>query len=415
MPNGLPPGHSDANNEWVLDFCRFRSAWTKTKGAGITIAHADTGWTLHPELDTPNVHRSSDLSRNFWEPIHLHRKSATWTSQDDLTGGTFSTGHGTGTLGVIVSPQGRPDGFNPGADAATAENTPEAFMSGAAPDATVIPFRVTDDPVIFDNGDAALAQCIYFCIGLRKRGTDVAVISASLGGTNIFTEQAIKRALREAREAGIIVVAAGGQFFASRPKFLIPEDAGNPSFPGSSPDTICAAACEYDAEPLEGGFYGEEVDITAPGFNVWVPKSTLNSANGASSSSSSGGGDGGNVSPSSTERHVVHRSDGTSYATALTAAACALWQSCHGREFLLRKYKYGDRSKLFSAFKACLCLSADVPAGFDTSQRGAGILNVERLLDEKLPDPEDIPLAPDAGCASIIQWIRNPPILPRPE
>jgi thermitase len=297
-------------------------------------------------------------------------------------------------------------------------------MSGAAPDATVISFRVSDDPVLFDNGDLALAKCINFCVGLLKNGTDVAVISASLGGTNIGTEQAIKRALREAREAGIIIVAPGGQFFISRPKLFIPEDAGNPSFPGSSPDTICAAACEYDAEPLEGGFYGEEVDITAPGFNVWVPKSgsrsSLSSLSGSSSvlsgsSSSSSSGGGANSAPSSTESHVVIRSEGTSYATALTAAACALWQSFHGREFLLRKYKYGDGNKLFTAFKACLCCSADVPKGFDTSQRGAGILNVERLLDEKLPDPENLPHEPEAGCASILQSIRNPPILPRPQ
>ena len=87
MATGLPAGLSDDNNEWVLDFSNFRSAWTRfgTRGAGITIAHPDTGWTLHPELVAPTYRR--DLSRNFYEPIEyadLGLPADAWRTSDNL-------------------------------------------------------------------------------------------------------------------------------------------------------------------------------------------------------------------------------------------------------------------------------------------------------------------------------------------
>jgi len=52
MATGLSGKLSDNNYEWVLDFSNFRSASKRwlTHGQDITIAHPDTGWTLHPEL-----------------------------------------------------------------------------------------------------------------------------------------------------------------------------------------------------------------------------------------------------------------------------------------------------------------------------------------------------------------------------
>jgi thermitase len=355
MATGLPAHLSERDHEWVLDFCSFRSAWSKSKGAGITIAHPDTGWTMHPELVAPRYLR--DRSINFFEPIRYSRYYALLDDPPSARDhdGFLSSAHGTGTAGVIVSPQGAPAGST------------GKFVSGAAPDATVIPFRVAENPWMRHPEDAALAKCIYHCIGLRdSAGIDVAVMSVSLGGIRTGTEKKVKDALVAARKAGIVVIAAAGQvpghggFFGRR----LPVDIWFPMFPGSSADTICVAGCDKESKPLQLAFYGEEVDISAPAVKVWMSRTKWR-----------------DEAPQG-EEYQVEQSDGTSYSTALTAAACALWQSAHTRNFLIEKYQ---RHRLLEAFRYCLKHSADRPDGWETSQRGGGVLNVEKLLDFELP------------------------------
>jgi thermitase len=377
MATGLPESLSDRNHEWVLDFSNFRSAWSTTKGKGITIAHPDTGWTLHPELVTPNYRRTSDVSQNFYDyrKVSSIAQLATvdaFEAHDHLTG---PSAHGTSTAGVIVSPRGDPDGLVPERDLRTArfpERSPSAFVSGAAPEATVITFRVANWVIMMDDADTALTECIYFCIGLRKtHNIDVGVMSISLGGSRIGTEQRIKTALKRARSEGIVVIAAAGQFYRYGRSRWLPTKVPffPPAFPGSSPHTICAAGCDFEHNPLDGALYGEEVDITAPGINVWQPTSAT-----------------ADMLRAGARPFTVARSDGTSYAAALTAAACALWQSAHGRDKLIGIY---GRHRLFTAFKYCVTHSPDTPDGWDQSQRGAGVLDVDALL--KLPLPS-VPL-----------------------
>ena len=221
---------------------------------------------------------------------------------------------------------------------------------------------------MFDDADTALTNCIYYCIGLKvNNGIDVGVMSISLGGTRVGTEHKIKSALVQARQAGIIMIAAAGQL---PPGFwghlLLPGLWQAPTFPGSSADTICAAGCDWHKDQFDLAFEGKEVDITAPAVNVWIPRTFLEE-------------------DQMSEGHRVERSGGTSYATALTAAACALWQSHHGREKLIATYNH---PKLHTVFKYCLQQSADRPAGWDTGNRGAGILDVEALLALPLPSVE---------------------------
>jgi thermitase len=140
-------------------------------------------------------------------------------------------------------------------------------------------------------------------------------------------------------------------------------------YPGNDPNVICAAACDIEDNELDFGFYGEEVDITAPGVNLWVAE----------------------TSPSP----VVGRSHGSSYATAIIAGACALWQAHHGRDRLVADY---TKRLLFPLFKHCLQESAFVPAtGWDKKRRGAGILDVEHLLNFKLPKKADVQALPYAN------------------
>jgi serine protease len=373
MATGLPAGRTDKNQEWVLDFSNFRAALLRTRGKGITIAHPDTGWTMHPELVDATYLRGSSV--NFYEPIRYANYYRLLNDPPNARDhdGLFSTAHGTGTAGVLVSPPGKTGGDPPKDTDDFKVRTDKAYVSGAAPEATVIPFRIAENPWMRDTEDAALAKCIYHCIALQKAGTDVAVMSVSLGGFRCGTEQKIKDALVAARKAGIVVIAAAGQL----PE-LIPWDwlarKISPMFPGSADDAICVAACDSESRPLKAAFYGEKVDITAPGVNVWMSRTVWS-----------------DEAPQG-EKYHVERSEGTSYAVALVAAACALWQSHHTRAVLIQKY---EPHRLLNAFRYCLRRSADNHlGGWPTFERGAGVLDVNELLDVDLPEREVVDREP---------------------
>jgi subtilisin family serine protease len=207
----------------------------------------------------------------------------------------------------------------------------------------------------------AIARSINHCINeLRSRSPnplDVGVMSISLGTPN-GVHVALRQALVKARKNGLIVIAAAGQAVRNR--------VIRPLFPANDSNVICVGACGIDDSELHNGFYGQEIDISAPGAGiendpakrkgVWMAECLPVS---------------------------VKRSEGTSYATAITAGACALWQARHGRDTLIQDF---GKENLFALFKHCLQTSAFVPNGWDRNNRGAGILDVKALLDFPLPD-----------------------------
>ena len=301
------------------------------------------------------------------------------TAQDPVEKTTPPFGfesHGTSIVSTVVSPEGHWD------------KKKEPFVSGVSPLSKVIPFRVTRN-VILSGGmlwagnflsiggkanGTALAKAINYCIlvdKLHARKTEIKdeevkrhlfpvhVISISLGREpkQFYAPDRLRKAVRAARERGIIVFAAAGQ---GLPKFLqVP-----PGIPGAYADSICVAACDYQGKRLSNGFYGPEVDITAPGINIWRALTQKNKK---------------------AYTYTVGQSSGSSYATAITAGACALWQAHHTREYLIEKY---SRSYIFYAFLYCLQNSCDKNIlGWknDSVGRGRGVLDAEKLLKTQLP------------------------------
>lgn len=130
--------------------------------------------------------------------------------------------------------------------------------------------------------------------------------------------------------------------------------------PAIYPGTIAVAATNPNDDIWEGSSYGTAVDIAAPGEDVYVPFQDHK------------GND-----------NMVFGS-GTSYATPHIAAAAALWKAKHSKEL-----KSLAPWKVVELFRECLKASANTQAapwsnGVGAKKFGAGILDVEGLLEQKI-------------------------------
>ena len=186
-------------------------------GAGVRVAHPDTGYTLHPQIAGPRLRIADgyDFVDDAPDPC------------DPLTG--KFPGHGTATGSVIFS----------GA-------APE--LHGIAPGAELVPMRVSDSAIHFNFSN--LVQALY-----RARDRGCHVVSMSLGGP--WAGRSLSRAADALVADGMILFAAAG----NHTKMVI--------FPALLDNVIAAAASNADTRPWSGSASGAAVDITAPGESVW--------------------------------------------------------------------------------------------------------------------------------------------------
>lgn len=186
-------------------------------GAGVRVAHPDTGYTLHPQIAGPRL-RIAD-GYDFVDDVPDPR--------DPLTG--KFPGHGTATGSVIFS------------GAAPA-------LYGIAPGAELVPMRVSGSVIHFNFSN--LIQALYRA---RDRGCDV--VSMSLGGP--WAGRSLSRAVDQLVAEGLILFAAAG----NHTKMVM--------FPALLDNVIAVAASNADSRPWSGSASGAAVDITAPGESVW--------------------------------------------------------------------------------------------------------------------------------------------------
>ena len=397
--NGVPIDINDP--EWPLYFCNVKEAWTKSKGKGINIWHTDTGYTIHPELIAGD--RVLDKRGSSFFP-RIFGVQAQRDASDLMDG--IHNGHGTHTGALIMSGEGHPS-----SSGNFPNYTPSKFVSGFAPEAFLIPARVTNTPILefprlgyvlewlAGSGVGAvpsLTAAIRKAAGINMYlmslmaaipsdpssvDDQISVISISLGA--FINNPALAAAIGEARKAGIVVIAAAGQdwmdpdsdFFETI-NHILPV-----AYPGQYPETISVAACTHQFEKYKIGLYGPEVDVTAPGVLIWKARVR--------------GGQGG-----SPFEFDIFQDHGTSFSVAFTAGACALWFGYHGRAALLNRYgikdsagKIVDATKIGEAFRTSLLSSCDRnPAPWRNPEyvakpnRGVGVLNVDQLLNTPLPN-----------------------------
>lgn len=203
--------------QWGLDKIDVPEAWNITQGSpSVEVAVLDTGVDAsHPDLKE-RVLNGYDFANGDDDP------------SDD-------NGHGTMVAGVI---------------AAVANNG--IGIAGVDKKCKILPVKVAGADGNFYSSD--IINGIYYAV---DRGADV--INMSFGGqTDAAYDQAIADALWDAYNAGIVLVAASGN------------DSGAVSFPAALPPVISVGATDKNDNIAEFSNYGPELNLVAPGVDIYT-------------------------------------------------------------------------------------------------------------------------------------------------
>ncbi len=301
--------------KWNWKASGYSGGITDVIGNSVKLVQFDTGYVIHPKIIG-----AFDFENDF-DFVNEDRDA-----HDDggKTVAFADFGHG-GRTGSII-------GGNPGAVLQNNMNGNAGLLYQNR--VKIIPFRVAKDVIILGR-QAELARAVDSAIAMGAK-----VITTSMGlPPTLTTFQLAKKAY----EKGVIWVCAAGN------------EVGEVVAPAVHEGTIAVAASNpMDAE-WKGSSRGKEVDITAPGMHIYVPRFEKKGV------------------------FSMSYGHGTSYATPHVASAAVLWYHVN-REKLATYHGF----EIVEAFRYCLKKSArkskDLPAGF-----GAGILNIDALLKTPIP------------------------------
>ncbi|AGL20871.1 serine protease [Actinoplanes sp. N902-109] len=202
--------------QWFWGDLDLTQAQKVSEGAGVTVAVLDTG--------VDRTHADLKGAVKGGQSIAEHREP----------GNIDPEKHGTGIAGIIA---GR--GHGSGGDAG---------VRGIAPEATIMPIDPINDTVLVARGiDWAVehgAKVINMSFGVRPSET-------------------LHTAIRNARAAGVVLVAAAGN----------EADKGNDlAYPGAYPEVITVGSLDRHGKILKTSNHGEQVDIAAPGDAIPGPR-----------------------------------------------------------------------------------------------------------------------------------------------
>lgn len=213
----LPTTETIAAEPWASQRLGYRSVWSVTRGAGVTVAVVDTGVDgSHPMLAgrvLPGV--------------------------DVVNGGgradTDCAGHGTAVAGIIGAQPVAGMGF-----------------AGVAPEATILPVRQANT---IDGTVSTLAEGIRAAVDAGARVVNVSVVVPA-------SVPALSRAVTYALDHDVVVVAAAGN----------DAQQGDPGkYPASYDGVIAVGAVDADGNP---GTFSEScvnLSVVAPGVDIVVP------------------------------------------------------------------------------------------------------------------------------------------------
>lgn len=228
-PLSTKPSDTYFDQQWGLGNIQARQAWERphATGFGITIGVIDTGIDyLHPDLSCPG-------KLLVLEGASIGHDRPPWDRD----------GHGTHVAGIA------------GACGSNSEG-----VIGVAPDATIMPIEAYDavvsSSVLPGGTDRAFARAIDFAVA---NGAHVINLSMGVAPPEGFLPEIHLRtedALAAAREAGVVVVAAAGNFS--------PRGAAVPSpicsYPALSRHVLCVGATDRNNNVTYYSYLPNNVD-----------------------------------------------------------------------------------------------------------------------------------------------------------
>ncbi|WP_243014847.1 S8 family peptidase [Brevibacillus borstelensis] len=212
------PSDRYINNQSHLKKIKADLAWTKVTGNdNITIAVLDTGVDYsHP-----------DLKGNVLPGVNLVQPGK--PAQDDS-----ANGHGTAVAGVLA-----------------ARGNNGIGVSGVLWNARIMPIKVLDK---YGETDVELlAKGINAAI---DRGAKIILMSVS----SLSYSKTLTAAIQRAEASGVVVVAASGN------------EANRVAYPAAYPTVIAVGAVKENLKPLYDSNSGPELNLVAPGFNIYTTK-----------------------------------------------------------------------------------------------------------------------------------------------
>ncbi|WP_163969596.1 S8 family serine peptidase [Oceanobacillus halotolerans] len=213
MESTMTPTDPEMGRQWYLNKIGMTDAWDITEGSSdVTVAVLDTGVNATHEDLSGRVLAGYDYVNDDSDPSDDH-------------------GHGTHVAGIIAS------------------NTNDIGVTGIDFHANILPVKVAN--VKGEVPTSNSIKGIYYAI---SQGADV--INMSYGGYNY--DESVEEAIQEAYDQGIVVVAAAGN-----------DGIDSYSYPASYTSVISVSATDENDQPTSFTNYGNFIDITAPGSNIY--------------------------------------------------------------------------------------------------------------------------------------------------
>ncbi len=275
-----------------------------------------------------------------------------------------SPGHGTRIASVICGDARR-------------LKTPPASVVGTAPGVPLVPCRVVNSVILTGERNRTAVSA-----GIRHAmAKGCQVVSISLGTPTFpWRSGRMGHAVDAAYEAGVIVVAAGGQM------------VDRVTYPGKFNRTIGCGGVTSQRRVWHDYAHADDcIDVWAPAEAVFraepaVPPGTQPFAPVEGDDAGAFATDGAPPAGDGT----FGKGAGTSYATAHVAAAAAIWLRHHGS---LLDQTYGPGWPRVEAFRLLLRRTAGTLFGGTLRSKGAGVLAIADLLRHDLPTPTELRMA----------------------